>query len=76
MQYICEFESNSRGHMQGLRTVISKVVDLRAAIKWYSEVFETGPYFDEPFYVVSISVVMNSDYYRTMAHLTRNRTLY
>ena len=35
----------------GLRTTIYKVSDLDAAKKWYAEVFETQPYFDEPFYV-------------------------
>lgn len=37
--------------MNGLRTVIYKVDDLNIAKKWYSDVFETSPYFDEPFYV-------------------------
>ncbi|UZR99715.1 VOC family protein [Chondrinema litorale] len=37
--------------MQGLRTTIYKVGDIEEAKKWYSEVFETTPYFDEPFYV-------------------------
>ncbi len=35
----------------GLRTCLYKVGDLKAATKWYSEVFQTEPYFDEPFYV-------------------------
>jgi lactoylglutathione lyase len=35
----------------GLRTTIYKVADLEKAKKWYAEVFETQPYFDEPFYV-------------------------
>ena len=35
---------------QGLRTLGYYVSDLAAAKKWYSEVFETEPYFDEPFY--------------------------
>lgn len=35
----------------GLRTVGYKVSDLTAAKKWYTEAFETEPYFDEPFYV-------------------------
>ena len=35
----------------GLRTVIYKVPDLDKAKKWYSEVFDTEPYFDMPFYV-------------------------
>jgi lactoylglutathione lyase len=37
--------------MNGLRTVIYKVDDLIIAKKWYADVFETSPYFDEPFYV-------------------------
>lgn len=35
----------------GLRTAIYRVSDLEAAKKWYAEVLEFGPYFDEPFYV-------------------------
>jgi len=35
----------------GLRTTIYKVSDLQRAKKWYSDAFETQPYFDEPFYV-------------------------
>src|SRR5687768_9815048 len=35
----------------GLRTVIYKVADLARAKAWYSETFNTAPYFDEPFYV-------------------------
>jgi predicted enzyme related to lactoylglutathione lyase len=34
----------------GLRTTIYKVPDLSAAIRWYSAVFNTEPYFSEPFY--------------------------
>ncbi|MEX0647728.1 MAG: VOC family protein [Balneolaceae bacterium] len=34
----------------GLRTVIYKVGDMNAAKKWYSDIFNTQPYFDEPFY--------------------------
>jgi len=37
--------------MQGLRTVIYKVSDINHAKKWYTDVFQTVPYFDEPFYV-------------------------
>lgn len=37
--------------MLGLRTTIYKVGDLKAATKWYTQVFQTDPYFDEPFYV-------------------------
>ena len=35
----------------GLRTTIYKVADLNSAVQWYSEVFQTEPYFNEPFYV-------------------------
>lgn len=35
----------------GLRTVAYYVSDIDAAKEWYSKVFETKPYFDEPFYV-------------------------
>lgn len=35
----------------GLRTAVYKVNDLSAAKDWYSEVFQTKPYFDEPFHV-------------------------
>jgi len=35
----------------GLRTVIYKVTDVAAATKWYTEAFNTEPYFNEPFYV-------------------------
>ena len=37
--------------LQGLRTVIYKVPDLKKAKDWYSQVFSIVPYFDEPFYV-------------------------
>lgn len=37
--------------MLGLRTAIYHVPDLEAAKKWYTEAFETNPYFDESFYV-------------------------
>lgn len=35
----------------GLRTVVYKVNDLNQAKAWYSKVFGTLPYFDEPYYV-------------------------
>jgi lactoylglutathione lyase len=35
----------------GLRTAIYQVDDIDAAKQWYARVFETEPYFDEPFYV-------------------------
>lgn len=37
--------------MLGLRTTIYKVADIKAATKWYTEAFQTPPYFEEPFYV-------------------------
>jgi len=36
---------------QGLRTTIYKVGDLQQAKKWYADVLNIQPYFDEPFYV-------------------------
>ena len=35
----------------GLRTVCYKVSDITKAKEWYSDAFNTQPYFDEPFYV-------------------------
>jgi lactoylglutathione lyase len=35
----------------GLRTTIYKVDDIEVAKKWYSKIFNTEPYFDQPFYV-------------------------
>lgn len=35
----------------GLRTVKYSAPDLEKAKKWYSDLFQTQPYFDEPFYV-------------------------
>ena|SRR6218665_683130 len=35
----------------GLRTVGYQVSDINAAKTWYADVFQTEPYFDEPFYV-------------------------
>lgn len=37
--------------IKGLRTVKVPVPDLARAKAWYGEVFDTAPYFDEPFYV-------------------------
>ena len=37
--------------IKGLRTVAYPVADLAAAKDWYSKVFDTAPYFDQPFYV-------------------------
>lgn len=35
----------------GLRTSVYKVSNLEDAKEWYGKVFQTSPYFDEPFYV-------------------------
>ncbi len=35
----------------GLRTTIYKVADLAKAKVWYTQAFNTEPYFDQPFYV-------------------------
>ena len=35
----------------GLRTAIYRVSDINVAKEWYTKVFETQPYFDQPFYV-------------------------
>jgi catechol 2,3-dioxygenase-like lactoylglutathione lyase family enzyme len=35
----------------GLRTVVYQVQDLAKATRWYSEVLELQPHFDQPFYV-------------------------
>jgi len=35
----------------GLRTVVYRVPDLAAARAWYTEAFQTEPYFDQPYYV-------------------------
>ena len=37
--------------MLGLRTTIYKVGDITKAKAWYTQVFKTAPYFDQPFYV-------------------------
>ena len=37
--------------LKELRSTIYHVADLDAAKKWYSDIFEISPYFDEPFYV-------------------------
>ncbi|MEO9803224.1 MAG: VOC family protein [Reichenbachiella sp.] len=37
--------------MLGLRTTIYKVGDINTAKKWYSDAFQSKPYFDEAFYV-------------------------
>ena len=35
----------------GLRTTIYKVGDMENAKNWYANIFNTEPYFDQPFYV-------------------------
>jgi Predicted enzyme related to lactoylglutathione lyase len=35
----------------GLRTAIYKIPDIEKAKKWYTDAFNTTPYFDMPFYV-------------------------
>jgi lactoylglutathione lyase len=40
-----------KSNILGLRTVIYMVSDIAAAKAWYGNVFQTAPYFDEPFYV-------------------------
>lgn len=37
--------------IKGLRTLVYPVADLAAAKEWYAKVFDTAPYFDQPFYV-------------------------
>jgi predicted enzyme related to lactoylglutathione lyase len=37
--------------IQGLRTVVYPVADLKRATAWYRDVLERAPYFEEPFYV-------------------------
>lgn len=43
--------ANSSSEFLGLRTTIYKVNDIAKAKAWYAKVFDTQPYFDEPFYV-------------------------
>ncbi|MEZ4919472.1 MAG: VOC family protein [Saprospiraceae bacterium] len=40
-----------KSNFLGLRTAIYKVSNLEEAKNWYSRVFDTQAYFDEPFYV-------------------------
>jgi predicted enzyme related to lactoylglutathione lyase len=37
--------------LQGLRTIIYPVSDLKKAVAWYSGIVGHAPYFNEPFYV-------------------------
>lgn len=37
--------------IKGLRTAIYPAPDLTAVKAWYAQVFDTAPYFDQPFYV-------------------------
>lgn len=41
----------NKGKMLGLRTTAYAVSDIKAAKAWYTNAFETEPYFDEDFYV-------------------------
>ncbi len=38
-------------HFQGLRTVLYRVADLKAATEWYARALGFEPYFNEIFYV-------------------------
>lgn len=42
-----------KNNILGLRTVIYKIspARLQEAKEWYSKVFQTQPYFDEPYYI-------------------------
>jgi predicted enzyme related to lactoylglutathione lyase len=40
-----------KSQILGLRTTIYKVADILKAKDWYSNAFQSLPYFDEPFYV-------------------------
>lgn len=35
----------------GLRTIIYKVASMEDGKAWYNQIFQTTPYFDEPFFV-------------------------
>ena len=43
--------TNKTNIMLGLRTTIYKVSDIQKAAEWYSNAFETNPYYNEPYYV-------------------------
>ena len=43
--------SEKKSLMLGLRTTIYMVDDIVKGTEWYSEAFNTKPYFNEPFYV-------------------------
>ena len=45
-----ENSTEMKSPMLGLRTAGIKVPDLAKAKEWYTEAFQTKPYFDEPFY--------------------------
>lgn len=45
------FIHQEQNMIKGLRTVTYPVPDLDQAKAWYSQVFGTAPYFDQPFYV-------------------------
>lgn len=44
-------KKNTNEEFVGIGTIIYRVKDLKAAIKWYSEAFGQKPYFNEPYYV-------------------------
>ena len=44
-------EMKDTGKFLGLRTTAYSVPDIKAAKEWYSNAFQTEPYFDEDFYV-------------------------
>jgi lactoylglutathione lyase len=43
--------NNMDTEILGLRTTAYNVTDLEKAKSWYTEAFDTAPYFYEPFYV-------------------------
>lgn len=43
--------NENKSEFLGLRTTIYTVNDLAKGKAWYAKVFDTQPYFDEPFYV-------------------------
>jgi predicted enzyme related to lactoylglutathione lyase len=43
--------AGAKSEFLGLRTTIYTVPDIAKAKAWYAKVFNTQPYFDEPFYV-------------------------
>ncbi len=41
----------AKAKLLGLRTTIYRVGDIQKAKEWYTNAFQTAPYFDQPFYV-------------------------